>query len=115
MNKQTTGSHQTIFPAVRYTDARSAIAWLQRAFAAEPHAVHDAPDGTVAHAELIVAGNMIMLGNGRDDGYPVRSPKEVNCVTGSFYVVVRDAAEVDALHARAAAGAQITRPPHDTD
>ena len=116
MNQRTTTSTQTIFPAVRYADARAAIAWLQRAFGAEPHAVYDAPDGTVAHAELGIAGNLIMLGNSRDDDYPVRSPKEVNAVTGSFYVVLPDAAAVDALHARAAgAGAHITHPPHDTD
>lgn len=109
-------SAQTIFPAVRYVDARAAIGWLQRAFGAEPHVVYDAPDGTVAHAELGIAGNLIMLGSSREDDYPVRSPKEVNAVTGSFYVVLPDAAAVDALHARAAAaGANITHPPYDTD
>lgn len=107
---------QTIFPAVRYRDARAAIAWLTQAFDAKPHAVYDAPDGTVGHAEIIIVGNLIMLGNSRDDGDPVRSPKEVDAVTGSIYVALPDAAAVDALYARASkAGAQITQPLHDTD
>lgn len=107
---------QTIFPTVRYTDARAAIAWLERAFGARQHAAYDAEDGTVAHAELIIAGNMMMLGNSRDDDSMVRSPKQVNAVTGGMYVVLPTAAAVDALHAQAAAaGARITRAPFDTD
>src|ERR1700682_2217753 len=117
MSTSAATSSQAIFPGVRYVDARAAIAWLQQAFGAEPHVVYDAPDGTVAHAELIVAGNLIMLGNSRDDDYPVRSPKEVNgVVTGSLYVALPDAAAVDARYARAvAAGAHILQPPYDTD
>lgn len=109
-------TQQTIFPSFRYTDARAAIAWLRDAFGAHEHVVYDAPDGSVAHAELVLAGNMIMIGNSRDDDYPVRSPKEVKAVTGGIYVVLPDAAAVDALHARAAkAGAKITMALHDTD
>src|ERR1700687_3136966 len=116
MKQQTIVAGQTIFPSFRYTDARAAIAWLQRAFDAQPHVVYDAPDGTVAHAELLIAGNLIMIGNSRDDDYPVRSPKEVGAVTGGIYVVLPDAGAIDALHARAKeAGAKITREPFDTD
>ncbi|MDE2571249.1 MAG: hypothetical protein KGM44_01850 [bacterium] len=106
-----------MFPAVRYTDAKAAIAWLERAFGARQHVMYAADDGSVAHAEMFVAGNLIMLGEGRDgDEYPVRSPREVNAVTGGLYVVLPDAAAVDALHARAAAaGARIFQPLHDTD
>jgi uncharacterized glyoxalase superfamily protein PhnB len=116
MSQVSTTVGQTIFPTVRYTDARAAIAWLERAFDARQHAAYDAEDGTVAHAELIIAGNMIMLGNTRDDDSLVRSPKQVNAVTGGIYVVLPDAAAIDALHAQAAAaGAKIIRPPFDTD
>ncbi len=116
MNTVKAPTGQTIFPGLRYADAHAAIAWLQRAFAAETHVVYDDSEGGVAHAELIVAGNMIMLGNTRDDGYPVRSPQQVHAVTAGIYVVLPDAAAVDALHARAAAaGANITKPPYDTD
>ncbi|HMD01444.1 MAG TPA: VOC family protein [Candidatus Baltobacteraceae bacterium] len=116
MKQQTATFTQTLFPGIRYRDAREAIAWLEEAFGAEPHVVYDAPDGTVAHAELYVAGNLLMLGTSRDDDYPVRSPQEVNAVTAGIYVVLPDATAVDALFARAeAAGAPITHPPHDTD
>jgi uncharacterized glyoxalase superfamily protein PhnB len=111
---RTTG--QTIFPALRYRDARAAIAWLERAFDAKPHAVYDADDGTVAHAEVLFGDNILMLGNSRDDAYSVRSPQDTNGVTAGIYVVLADAAAIDALHERAkAAGATITSAPADTD
>ncbi|MBD5656742.1 MAG: VOC family protein [Candidatus Eremiobacteraeota bacterium] len=116
MSAPTVISTQTVYPGMRYLDARAAIDWLQRALGAYPYAVYDGPGGTVAHAEIIVAGNIVMLGSSRDDGYPVRSPKELRGVTGGIYVVLSDAAAIDAMHARAAAaGALITQPPTDTD
>jgi uncharacterized glyoxalase superfamily protein PhnB len=116
MAKTATATRQTIYPSMRYVDARAAIAWLERAFGAAPEAVYDADDGSVAHAQLAVAGNVIMIGTSRNDSYPVRSPKEVNAVTSGLYVVLSDAAAVDALHERAvAAGATIAQPPYDTD
>jgi uncharacterized glyoxalase superfamily protein PhnB len=109
-------SGQSIYPALRYRDARAAIAWLARAFDAKAHAVYDADDGTVAHAEVVVGDNLIMLGNSRDDAYAVRSPLDTNGVTAGIYVVLADAAAIDGLHERAnAAGATITSPPADTD
>jgi uncharacterized glyoxalase superfamily protein PhnB len=116
MDSQTTVAGQTIFPAFRYINARAAIEWLQRAFDARTHVVYDAADGSVSHAELIVAGNMIMLGQSRDDGYAIKSPREVGVATASVYVVLPDADAVDALCQRAAnAGAKITQAPYDTD
>ncbi len=76
------------------------------------------PDGSVAHAELIIVGNILMFGHTRKDNpeNPVRSPEEVNAITAGIYVVLPDAAAVDALHARAAAaGATIRKAPNDTD
>ncbi|HKW44447.1 MAG TPA: VOC family protein [Candidatus Eremiobacteraceae bacterium] len=107
---------QTVFPALRYRDARAAIAWLERAFGATTHVVYDHADGTVGHAEIAIAGNLIMFGNTRDDGYAVRSPKDGSAVTASIYVALPDAASVDAVYALAkAAGADIQQPLHDTD
>jgi uncharacterized glyoxalase superfamily protein PhnB len=107
---------QTIFPALRYLDARAAIAWLEKTLGAASVAVYDADDGTVSHAEVLVAGNVVMLGTSRNDSYGVRSPKEVSAVTGGMYVVLPDAAAVDALHERAAAaGATVAEAPYDTD
>ena len=107
---------QTIIPALRYVDAHAAIAWLERVFGAERHVVYDMPDGTLAHAQVRIAGNLIMLGDTREDDYPVRSPKQVDAATMGLYVVLPDANTIDELHKRAAAaGATITRTPSDTD
>ena len=116
MTQTTTVTTQTIFPGMRYVDARAAVDWLEKAFGAQKHVVYEGPDGTIAHAELWIAGNLIMFGQTRDDAYPVRSPKQVNGVTGGIYVVLPSAEAVDALHTRAAAaGATIEQPPYDTD
>ncbi|MGC4749348.1 VOC family protein [Micromonospora sp. DT201] len=98
---------RTVYPVFRYPDPRSAIDWLCSAFGFQAHAVHEAPDGSVAHAELVLDTGMIMLG-GRADATPRLihdDPQD--------YVAVPD---VDAHCARArAAGAEITQEPFDTD
>ena len=104
-------SKQTIFPALRYTDAPAAIDWLGRAFGFERHVVYE-DAGVVHHAELKVPGGMIMLGSARGDAadYQQIAPPPG---TAAIYVVVEDA---DAHHARAKeAGAQIVMDLHDTD
>ncbi len=109
-------AHQTIFPGMRYRDARAAIAWFETAFDAKRHVVYEDDGGHPIHVELVVAGNIFMFGVERDDEYPVRSPHSVRGATVGLYVALPDAAAVDALHARAhAAGATITKAPNDTD
>ncbi|MDG4782701.1 VOC family protein [Micromonospora sp. WMMD961] len=98
---------RTVYPILRYPDPRAAIEWLCSAFGFQEHAVHETPDGSVAHAELVLDTGMIMLG-GQADTAP-RSVTE----DWSVYVAVPD---VDAHCAQArAAGAEITREPFDTD
>ncbi|MEV5209922.1 VOC family protein [Micromonospora sp. NPDC053740] len=98
---------RTIYPIFRYPDPRIAIDWLGAAFGFRVHAVHEAPDGTVAHAELVLDTGMIMLG-GRADARPRPADDD-----WSVYVAVPD---VDAHCAQArAAGAEIIREPFDTD
>jgi uncharacterized glyoxalase superfamily protein PhnB len=84
-------------------------------FGFERHAVHQGPDGTIAHAELELGGGMIMLGSARDDTYGrgFKAPDELGGVeTRAAYIVVADA---DAAYARAqAAGATVVRPLKDT-
>jgi len=55
-------SRSTVMPALRYRNAPAAIDWLCQVFGFERHAVHQGPDGTIAHAELKLGGGMIMLG-----------------------------------------------------
>ncbi|MEV7327069.1 VOC family protein [Micromonospora sp. NPDC093244] len=98
---------RTVYPILRYPDPRAAIDWLCSAFGFQVHAVYDAPDGTVAHAELVLDTGMIMLGP-RVDGAPRPADDD-----WALYVAVPD---VDAHCARArAAGADVTREPYNTD
>ena len=98
---------RTLYPVFRYPDARAAIDWLCAAFGFAVHAVHDAPDGSVAHAQLALDEGMIMIGA---NSAPRPRPADDDW---SVYVALDD---VDAHCARArAAGAEIVREPFDTD
>jgi uncharacterized glyoxalase superfamily protein PhnB len=103
---------QTIFPLLRYADARAAIRELCAAFGfVELFSVP--PSGPfVRHAQLRLGTNVVMLGSVRaDDG--LTSPRMLGAVTQALCVFVED---VDAHFERArAAGAEITSPPADTD
>ncbi len=89
-----------VVPVVRYADARAAVQFLTDAFGFTTSQVHDGPDGTVAHAELVWAGGMVMLGTaGQGSVLPEKTGPSV------VYVVVDDP---DAHHERAvAAGAEV--------
>ena len=88
----------TVVPSVRYRDAHKAIAWLEKAFGFNRQAVHDGPDGTVAHAQLTLGNGMIMLGSASNPGdwnRHMAQPEEIgDRSTGSIYLVVKDAASV---------------------
>lgn len=90
-------SEQNVFPTFRYNDARAAIAWLKETLGFEELAVMEGENGTIDHAELVIAGNVIMLGSSREDSFATS-----RCVT---YVTIED---VDAHYERAvAAGAKV--------
>jgi uncharacterized glyoxalase superfamily protein PhnB len=90
----------TIYPAIRYNDARAAIEFLTTALGFVTHAVHESEDGKIAHAELRHGDGMIMLGERRSDDDDRFDTGRV--VT---YVVVDDP---DAVHDHAkSAGAEI--------
>jgi uncharacterized glyoxalase superfamily protein PhnB len=100
---------QSIYPVLKYEDARAAIEFLERAFGFERHAVHDGESGDVAHAELRLGDEYVMLGSTSE------GEERFNQSAGrsSLYVVVD---EPDALHARARdAGATIERALTDQD
>jgi uncharacterized glyoxalase superfamily protein PhnB len=103
---------QTIFPILRYTDARGAIRWLCATFGfIELFSVPESGP-TVRHAQLKLGTNIIMVGSVRpDDG--MASPQVLGAATQALGVYVDD---LDAHFERArSAGAQITSPPEDTD
>ena len=103
---------QTIFPILRYDDARGAIRWLCAAFGfVEVFSVPESGE-VVRHAQLRLGTNVIMLGSTRpDDG--MASPHVVGGATQALSVYVED---LDAHYERArSAGAEIASPPRATD
>jgi uncharacterized glyoxalase superfamily protein PhnB len=116
MGKEKHSIRSNVMPALRYRDAKAAIAWFEKVFGFKRHAVHEGPDGSVGHAELVLSGGMIMLGSARDDDYGkhFKLPDELGGLeTRSAYIVLEDA---DAVYARAlAAGAAVVRPIRNTE
>src|SRR3954467_10540734 len=97
----------TIFPSLRYKDARRAIEFLEQAFGFKRQMVVEGDNGTIAHAELVYGDGAVMLGTDRDDSYGSHVGH------GWMYIVVDDA---DDPYARAkAAGAEIVRGLEDQD
>jgi uncharacterized glyoxalase superfamily protein PhnB len=103
---------QTIFPILRYNDARGAIRWLCATFGfIELFSVPESGQ-FVRHAQLKLGTNVIMLGSVRPDER-LASPQALGAATQGLCVYVND---LDAHFERArSAGVGITSPPQDTD
>jgi uncharacterized glyoxalase superfamily protein PhnB len=113
MSTQAPVSTQTIYPCLSYAEAPVAIEWLTRAFDAHTLASYPGDEpGTIAHAELVVNGQVIMLGSPKPEkGW--KSPRDLTGVNQAIYIVVDDP---DAHCARArAAGAEIVMEPTTQD
>jgi uncharacterized glyoxalase superfamily protein PhnB len=95
---------QVMYPVLRYRDADAAIDFLKRAFGFEEKAVHRGErNGDVHHAELELAGGMVMLGSMPSPDQTDRLQTE----TGPTLVYVA-LGNIDAHHARAKdAGAEV--------
>ena len=109
--------HHALIPCLRYADAPAAIDFLCDAFGFERQAVYadEADPAIIHHAQLVLHGNMIMLGSARPGEvqalYGWKTPVEAGGVTMSICAVIADP---DAHHARAvAAGADVIRAPYD--
>ena len=97
-------SQPTVFPALTYDDAQAAYDFLRNAFGAEEHALYRDDGGRIRHAELRFGNGLVMFGP---------KPADEPTATCGIYIAVP---EPDTLCERArAAGAEITREPHDTD
>jgi uncharacterized glyoxalase superfamily protein PhnB len=98
---------QNVYPALRYRDAPGAIAWLVEVLGFEVRDVHEADDGSVAHAELSHGTGLVMLGSEREDSLGGRSG------SGFTYIAVE---EIDELYERArSTGAEVVMEIRDTD
>lgn len=99
----------SIFPVLRYKEARAAIDWLIRAFGFEMQAEHVGPGGTIAHAELRFRSGVI----GVSSMTAATAGNPWSAVRQGIYVCVDDP---DTHHDRArAAGADIVMPLRDMD
>ena len=106
---------QTFYPALRYADARAAIAWLVDTFGFSEDVCYMADDGSVAHAQLRFHSGLVMLGSARDDGSPMKTPAQAGCLTGGIYVAVPPG-EIEAHYEHAkAAGAKIRLEIYNTE
>jgi PhnB protein len=101
-------NEQRIVPYLAYADAPAALEFLCRAFGFEERFRMPMPDGSIGHAEITLAGHLIMLAS----AFPVMgfaSPRDLPAVHSQIYVRVE---EVDAHYERAkAAGATIATAP----
>lgn len=98
-------------PIVPFREPRKALEWLATAFGAVPTLVAPPdPDLPLRHAEVRIRTGVVMVADADADGvFALPGPVVI-------YVVVDTAAEVDALHDRAAAaGAEIVQGITDQD
>jgi uncharacterized glyoxalase superfamily protein PhnB len=100
-------AEQNVYPALRYRDAPGAIAWLVDVLGFEVHELHEADDGSVAHAELSHGPGLVMLGSEREGAFGGRT----GC--GFTYIAVQ---KIDELYERARSkGAEVIMEIRDTD
>ncbi|HWS35039.1 MAG TPA: VOC family protein [Actinoplanes sp.] len=99
-----------VWPSLWANDARALIRFLVDAFGFQERVTYTDGD-VIQHCQLDwPPGGGVMLGSARDDP---GSPWQLTPGTFGAYVVADD---IDALHDRAvAAGAEILKPPFDTD
>lgn len=94
-------------PYLIATPAAEAIAFYARVFGARELVRLTAPDGKIAHAEIAIGDERVMLADAYpDQGYA--SPTDLGGTPVSLYVRVSDA---DAVHARALAAGASERSP----
>jgi uncharacterized glyoxalase superfamily protein PhnB len=109
-----TQTTQSIYPALRYRDPKAAIEWLKR-LGFQEHLICPGDGDTIAHAELKVAGHLIMLGTIKDDPN-AKSPLDLGGASSSIYIALESPENIDEWYERAKAiGAKIDRAPCDTD
>lgn len=99
---------QRTTPYLFYEDVEAALDFLARAFSFQETLRYSGSAGYVAHAEMRLDEEAIMLG---DPGEQYRNPSHTGAVTVAIHLTVDD---VEATFERArAAGAQIIEPPTD--
>jgi PhnB protein len=108
MPENITGARQRIFPMLAYNDAPAAIDFLCGAFGFKERSRMKMPDGTIGHAEVELAGNVVMLATTWKAG-GLASPQDLPAMPYQLFCEVDD---VDAHfeHARAGGAVVIAEP-----
>lgn len=111
MTQSIPDGYQTLTPMFVYKDARKAIDFYKRAFAAEERFVLPGPDGHgVMHAEMKIGSSIIMMGE-ENPQYPCKSAETLGNSPVSFYVYVNDVDK--AFETAVKAGAEVRMPVGD--
>jgi uncharacterized glyoxalase superfamily protein PhnB len=103
----------TVWPSLRYSDARAAIRFIVDVLGFSERLVVDGEADQVRHCQLDwPPGGGLMLGSGDGGGVFEKVPVDA----GGLYVVTATDEDVDAVHRRALdAGATSLRAPEDED
>lgn len=102
-------------------DAARAIAFYRAAFGAEEEGRETGAGGRIAHAELWIFGNLVMLADDRPsdpaaDAQGLRAPSALGATTATLHVDLATPQDLAAVLARAeGAGARITFPARPMD
>jgi uncharacterized glyoxalase superfamily protein PhnB len=100
----------TIYPSLRYRDARAGLDFLIEAFGFTEKETHADGEGIIRHAELGGFGGIVMVGTEPEGGDPRWGEH-----AGQSWLYL-STAQPDALYERAvAAGATVERELEDTD
>ena len=92
-----------VTPYLYIEDAARAIDFYTKVMGAKERMRMPGPDGTVMHAELMINGGLVMMGEA-NPGMDMKSPKALGGASGGLFVYVPD---VDAtVKAARAAGAK---------
>jgi PhnB protein len=96
-----------VVPHIYVDDAAHGIAFYARAFGAEELFRIAGPDGKILHAEISIAGSVIMLGD--PDGKLYAEPKTLGRTSAGLHLFVDDNAAF--LRRAVVAGAREVQPP----
>jgi PhnB protein len=102
--------YRGLIPYLAVDNAAEAIEFYKRAFGATERMRMPGPEGKIAHAELEIAGSILMLA----DPFPqasTKTPRELGGVTGGIFIYVENADET--VQRAVDAGATITMPLED--
>jgi PhnB protein len=99
--------HHTVTPSFGVANATQVLEFLKKAFGGKLVDRYDAPDGSIAHCEVMLGDSVVMFGQANPE-------HGVDPMPAALSLYVDDAAAVDATYKRAlAAGAKSVSEPQN--